>query len=267
MTQCKSVQTEQHRILHSTAFTSTTSVANRYQLATMERSLDSRPLAWIDTDLRSLALLPKKSLKKPKGRRRNKSSKKILRLLYQGPTLDKPTPPPKPEIRAKMNPALVFGLQVSRLILRDTAMLQTESQPEAESLDSTVSPRSKALQHAKLVTKQLSQRSIKSCCVRSEKSPDKYTKVFRFTDLPPEIRDLIYSFYFMSSSGEKPRLMWAFKINGIKVRGDFYDAAEKIYYTENNWTFSAKDCLRNSTLGNMDRYHLEMLRKITIEIP
>lgn len=78
---------------------------------------------------------------------------------------------------------------------------------------------------------------------------------------------MICIFYFASSSGEKPSLMWAFKINGVKIKGDFYDAAEKIYYAVNNWTFNIKDCLRNSILGNMDKYHVEMLRKLTIEIP
>ena len=52
----------------------------------------------------------------------------------------------------------------------------------------------------------------------------------------------------------------------MKVKGDFYNAAEKVYYTVNNWTFSIKDCLRNSILGNMDQFHVEMIKKMTIEI-
>jgi len=147
-------------------------------------------------------------------------------------------------------------------------MLRAEPQLEAESPGSTVSQRNKALQHAKIVKEQLSQRSSKRRRVtRSGKSSEKDPEVFRFTDLPAEIRDMIYTFYFTSSNGEKPGLMWAFKINGVKVRGDFYDAAEKIYYTKNTWTFNIKDCLKNSILGNMDKYHIEMLRRMIIEIP
>jgi hypothetical protein len=227
----------------------------------------SLPLAWVDTDFKDLESLSlPKTLRKTK--HRDKSSKQKSRLLYQRPTLSKPVPLPRLEIQAKMNPAFVLGLQVSNLILRDTAILQAESQPGDESPDSAVSQRNKALQHAKIVMEQLSQRSSKLRRVkRSGKSSEKDTKVFRFTDLPPEIRDMIYTFYFTSRSGKKPSLMWAFKINGVKIKGNFYDAAKKIYYTVNNWNFSIKDSMRNSILGYMDNYHVEMLRKLTIEIP
>jgi hypothetical protein len=61
--------------------------------------------------------------------------------------------------------------------------------------------------------------------------------------------------------------MWAFKINGVKIKGDFYNAAEKVYYTVNNWTFNIRECVQNSILGNMDQFHVEMIRKMRIEIP
>jgi hypothetical protein len=169
-----------------------------------------------------------------------------------------------------MNPALVFGLQVETLISRDIAMLEREKIPasEPDSPDSTVLQRKRAVEHAKLVVEQMGQRSSKRRCTkRLGKISDQNTEIFRFMDLPSEIQDMIYIYYFTNSSGEKPGLMWAFKINGVKITGDFYDAAEKVYYTTNNWTFRIRDCVKNSILGNMDQVHVEMIRNMTIEIP
>jgi hypothetical protein len=210
--------------------------------------------------------MPNISLRK--SNRRHKRTKQISKLLYQSLTPNNPPSSSMPDLQANVNPSLVFGLQVPNLILRDTAMLQAESLSELESPDSTIFQRKRALQHAKIVTEQMDERSNKRCHLNEkQKSPREKAETFRFTDLPSEIRDMIYWFYFTSSSGEKPRLMWAFMINGRKVRGNFYSAAEMVYYTVNNWTFNIKECRRNSILGNMDQYHVEMLRKMTIEIP
>lgn len=255
----------------------------------MGSSSNLLPIAWLDSDLK-LPHIPKFAPSKPN--RRDKSAARISRLLHLAPTLmkkkslaDKPpaedglptedshTPPSIPNLKGTMNPALVFGLQVSTLISRDRAMLQRKYTPalEAESPDSTMVQRKRALEHAKLVTEQMGQigqRSIKRRCInRTGKRSDEEVEIFRFTDLPSEIRDMIYTFYFTNSSGEKPSLMWAFKINGVKIKGDFYNSAEKVYYTVNNWTFNIRDCLKNSILGNMDQFHVEMIRKMTIEIP
>jgi hypothetical protein len=194
------------------------------------------------------------------------------RLANKPPAADQDNIPPCtiPNIKGTMNPTLVFGLQVETLISRDKAMLEREkiSASEPDSLNSTILQRKRAVEHAKLVVKQIGQRSSKRrCAKRSGKISDQNTEIFRFMGLPPEIRDMIYTCYFMNSSGEKPRLMWAFKINGVKIKGDFYDAAEKVYYTVNSWTFSIRDCLKNSILGSMDQFHVEMIRKMTIEIP
>jgi hypothetical protein len=121
---------------------------------------------------------------------------------------------------------------------------------------------------AKVVAEQLGKRSSKLLCkTRPIKSSDQKTEIFRFTDLPPEIRDMVYKIYFTNSSGKKPGLLLAFKIDGVKVKGDFYNAAKQVYYTVNNWDFSIIDCLKNSILGNMDQVHVKMIRKMSIQIP
>jgi hypothetical protein len=252
----------------------------------MASSFASRPLAWLDGDL-ALPRIPKFTLRKPK--RRDRSSRQISKQLHLARTLtkkkslaDKPptvvdlpaksnhSPPSIPNLKGTMNPAFLYGLQVSALISRDRAMRQGEysSTSETNSPDSTILQRKRALEHAKLVAKQMGQRTSKRCCVkRSGKTSDEELEIFRFTDLPTEIRDMIYTFYFTNNSGDKPSLMWAFKIDGVKISGDFYNAAEKVYYTVNNWTFNIRDCLQNSILGSMDQFHVEMIRKMRIEIP
>jgi hypothetical protein len=252
----------------------------------MASSSASRPLAWLDGDL-ALPHIPKFTPRKPK--RRDKYSRQISKVLHLARTLtrkkslaDKPpaavdhptksnhSPPSIPNLKGTINPSFVYSLQVSTLISRDRAMLQGKysSTSETNSPVSTSFQRKRALEHAKLVAEQMGQRSSKRCCVkRSEKTSDEELEIFKFTDLPTEIRDMIYTFYFTNNSGEKPSLMWAFKIDGVKIKGDFYNAAEKVYYTVNNWTFNIRDCLQNLILGNMDQFHVEMIRKMRIEIP
>jgi hypothetical protein len=158
-------------------------------------SFDPLPLAWIDTDL-AFPAMPKMMLRKP-CRRRKSSNKKILRLPYQSLIPNNPSSPPIPNLKAKINPALVFGLQVSYFILRDTAMLQAESLSDSESPDTPFFQRKKALQHARLVTEQMSKRSNERCRLDwTGKGLKGRSGTFRFTDLPPEIRDMIYTFYF-----------------------------------------------------------------------
>jgi hypothetical protein len=251
----------------------------------MASSSASWPLAWHD----NLALphIPKFTPRKPK--RRNKSSRHVSKQLHLAriltrkkslankpptavdlPTKSNHSPPSIPNPKGTMSPAFVYGLQISALISRDRATLQGKypSTSETNSPDSTSFQRKRALEHAKLVAEQMGQRSSKRCCVkRSEKTSDEELGIFKFTDLPTEIRDMIYTFYFTNNSGEKPSLMWAFKINGVKIKGDFYNAAEKVYYTVNNWTFNIRECVQNSILGNMDQFHVEMIRKMRIEIP
>jgi hypothetical protein len=170
-----------------------------------------------------------------------------------------------------MNPALAIGIQISILISRDRAMLQEESVLAAKpvSPDSTISQRKKAVEHAKVVVEQLGKRSGKICCKnRPNKVSDQGTEIFRFTDLPTEVRDMIYKFYFTNSNGKKPSLLLlAFKINGVKVKGGFYNEVEQACYPVNNWNFSIRDCLMNSILAKMDQFHVEMIRRMTIQIP
>ncbi|KAE9363628.1 hypothetical protein N431DRAFT_422530 [Stipitochalara longipes BDJ] len=251
----------------------------------MVSSSNPLPLAWLDGDL-TLSHLPKFAPRKPN--RRDKSLKQISSLFHNAPKLMKKRPladkftteddhPIEDELsqhphdlKGTMNPALVFGLQVSTLISLDRMMLQRKpaSTSEDESPDSIIVQRKRARDHARLVMKQLGQRSEKLHCVKRPRNVlGDELEIFRFTELPPEIRDIIYTFYFTNSSGEKPSLMWAFKINKVKIKGDFYDSAEKIYYTVNNWSFNVRDCTKNSILGNMDDFHVGMIRKMTIEIP
>jgi hypothetical protein len=243
------------------------------------------PLAWLDGGLK-LPHMPKFTPRKPN--RRDKSSRQISKLFRDAPKLiEKKALPEKAtkeedlpfeedpalyphDLKGIMKPALIFGLQVSTLISRDKIMRQRkpETISEDEAPDSTIVQRKRALDHAKLVTEQLDQRSSKRICVKRPRNiPDDEAEIFRFTELPSEIRDMIYTFYFTNSSGEKPSLMWAFKIKNMKIKGDFYNAAEKIYYTVNNWSFSIKECVRNSILGNVDDFHVGMIRKMTIDIP
>jgi hypothetical protein len=202
---------------------------------------------------------------------RDKKSKYLAKMASLKDGDDPPLPGiPNLNLSGARSPALVFGIQISTLISRDRAMLQEESvlATEPVSPDSTISQRKRAVEHAKVVVEQLGKRSSKLLCKKGpSKSSDQETKTFRFTDLPPEIRDVIYKIYFTNSSGKKPRLLLAFKIDGVKIKGDFHDAAEQVYYLVNNWNFSIRDCLKNSILGNMDRFHVEMIRRMTIQIP
>jgi hypothetical protein len=71
------------------------------------------------------------------------------------------------------------------------------STSETNSPDSTSIQRKRALEHAKLVAEQMGQRSSKRCCVkRSEKTSDEELGIFKFTDLPTEIRDMILHVLF-----------------------------------------------------------------------
>jgi hypothetical protein len=250
----------------------------------MASSSNPMPLARHEVDL-TLPQMPQYRLKRRD--RRDKSS--LRQFIHHAQTLrdkkskylaetasiedgDDPSPPgiPSLNLNGAMNPALVFGIQVSTLISRDRAMLQEESVSATEpvSPDSTISQRKRAVEHAKVVAEQLGKRSSKLLRKkRPIKSSDQETGIFRFTDLPPEIRDMIYKIYFTNSIGKKPRLLLAFKIDGVKVKGDFYNAAEQVYYLVKNWDFSIRDCLKNSILGNMDQVHVEVIRKMTIRIP
>jgi len=252
----------------------------------MAPSFDPLPLAWLDEDLK-LPHMPRfPPPRKPN--RRDKSSKQISKLFHEAPKFIKKktlieNPPTKDDspfkedvpqqphdLSGTMKPALVFGLQVSTLISRDRMIFERQSAPlsEDESPDSSIFQRKRALDHAKRVVEQLDQRSEKCRCVKSPRNiPDDKVEIFRFMELPPEIRDMIYTFYFTDRSAKKPSLMRAFKIKKKNIKGDFYHAAEKVYYMVNNWSFSVKECLRNSILGNMDDYHVGMIRKMTIEIP
>jgi hypothetical protein len=250
----------------------------------MASSSHPMPLAQYEGDL-TLPQMPEYRLKRRD--RRDKSS--LRQFIHQAKTLrnkkskylaetasikdgDDALPHEIPNLNnsGAMNPALFFGIEVSTLISRDRAMLQEESvlAPEPVSSDSTISQRKRAVEHAKVIAEQLGKRSNKLLYKkRTIKSSDQETEIFRFKDLPPEIRDTIYEMYFTNSSGKKPGLLLAFKIDGVKVKGDFYNAAKQVYYRVNNWNFSIRDCLKNSILGNMDQVHVEMIRKMTIEIP
>jgi hypothetical protein len=251
----------------------------------MPPSSDPLSLAWLDGDLK-LPHMPKFTPRKPN--RRDKSSRQISKLFGDAPKLMEKKALPEEatkdedlpfeedpalyphDLKAIMKPALIFGLRVSTLISRDKIMRQRkpETVSEDEAPDSTIVQRKRALDHAKLVTEQLDQRSSKRICLKHPRNiPDDEAETFKFTELPSEIRDMIYTFYFTNSSGEKPILMWAFKIKNVKIKGDFYSAAEKVYYTVNNLSFSIKECVRNSILGNMDDFHVGMIRKMTIDIP
>ena len=202
---------------------------------------------------------------------RDKKSKYIAETDSLNDGDDPPLPGiPNLNLSGARNPALVFGIQVSTLISRDRAMLQEECvmATEPDSPDSTILQRKRAVKHAKVVAEQLGKRTSKLLCKKGPiESSGQETEIFRFTDLPPEIRDTIYKMYFTISSEKKPGLLLAFKIDGVKVKGDFYNAAKQVYYHVNNWNFSIRDCLKNSILGNMDQVHVEMIRKMTIEIP
>ncbi len=96
---------------------------------------------------------------------------------------------------------------------------------------------------------------------KSNKAAQGPAPTFRFTDLPPELRDLVSEMVFEECSGKKPKLLFAMKGNK-----KLYAAAKKVWLRTNNFTFTFQESALNRLREGLNGEEIELIRAATIVV-
>jgi hypothetical protein len=162
---------------------------------------------------------------------------------------------------------LIFGHRVSELILRDTAMLQSSStyssvqDPNPIALHPIALQKERVIKQAQIVKEQMKKLPPPSPILPNKAKKPMGAKPFEFQKLPPEIRDMIYTYAFSNSSGKKPTLLFALKNKEL-----LYKAARKIYFQINEFRGTVKQTVTETFFDRIEKEQLETMRNVKLVI-
>ncbi|KAE8452677.1 hypothetical protein EG329_013936 [Mollisiaceae sp. DMI_Dod_QoI] len=143
--------------------------------------------------------------------------------------------------------------RITNFLSNDTAKpISTESDDKTDAL------RKKILDQAILVRRQAKAAKKEYEKQRAIKERAQKNKPFRFIDLPPELRIMIYKLVFQANRGRKPTLLWALQINKM-----LYKEARGVWCGENNFKFSLLESKVNTRDGLLEG-EMGLLRRATV---
>ncbi|KAF8849281.1 hypothetical protein BDZ45DRAFT_732332 [Acephala macrosclerotiorum] len=151
--------------------------------------------------------------------------------------------------------------RLTQILERRKPVQDQETTSTTESHDEYASQLKRLSKHAAIVKAQSKKakdanKEVQKRRALAEKA--KKNKPFRFGDLPPELRDMIYRFVFGANAGNKPRLLWA-----MKEYSTMYVEARKAWCETSVFKFSLLDSKMNTREGLQDG-ELDLLRHARI---
>lgn len=151
--------------------------------------------------------------------------------------------------------------RLTEILERRKPVQDPEITPTRESHDEYASQLKRLSKHAAIVKMQSKKvkdanKELQKQRALAEKA--KRNKPFRFGDLPPELRDMIYRLVFGTNEGRKPRLLWA-----MKEYSTMYVGARKAWCETSVFKFSLLESKVNTREG-LQKEEMELLRHARI---
>lgn len=162
-----------------------------------------------------------------------------------------------------------FGLRITELKRRDATMQETKALSHLPSENTYTLSRSRLLEQA--VKRQRGERELQACGEVRPMRKRRKTKhqaeasIFRFADLPTELRDLICKHVFLQKNGEETRSPVPHLLTALKIDKKLYAPAKKVYCLENEFRWTKRVGWTNNgfmkTLGPAEQ---SLIRKVRI---